>query len=143
MAVVLWFGYFLADANRSSHRPGRALHGHYSDRLELHRCAYHGRVRAGRSLRQRLALASDPTRLRLSVAGLPLVVRDDGLGAKDAGPALLGKGLGLSATAERLQQLYGDRQTFTIENVETGGLQISILIPCRTEAPEILEGVQT
>ena len=64
---------------------------------------------------------------------LRVVVRDDGPGASDAGPALLEKGLGLSTTAERLKQMYGEDHTFTIENAAQGGLQLSIAIPFRTD----------
>lgn len=64
---------------------------------------------------------------------LSLVVSDDGPGAGEAGPALLDKGLGLSTTAERLKQLYGDDHGLEIVNGDRGGLQLSITIPFRVE----------
>ena len=70
--------------------------------------------------------------IRKNGSQLLLQVLDDGPGAGDAGPALLGKGVGLSTTAERLKRMYGERHSFTIENGETGGLRLSITIPFST-----------
>ena len=66
---------------------------------------------------------------------LVMHVRDNGPGmtpelAEDS------NGLGLKITRARLQQLYGQRQVFTVENLATGGLDISIRIPFHTASQE-------
>ena len=62
---------------------------------------------------------------RRSGDALRLSVRDDGVGVtiptKD--------GIGLRNTRERLRQLYGDRQQFTLENQPTGGVLCSVDLP--------------
>jgi signal transduction histidine kinase len=66
---------------------------------------------------------------------LSLVVRDNGPGVSGAPEALLRKGLGLSNTAERLRQMYGNRHRMRISNrpaAEGGGLVVAIEIPART-----------
>ena len=70
--------------------------------------------------------------IRRNGSKLLLDVRDDGPGAGEPGQALLGKGLGLSTTAERLERLYGDEQRLEIRDREQGGLWISISLPYRT-----------
>jgi hypothetical protein len=44
-------------------------------------------------------------------------------------------GLGLAATAERLQLLYGDAQTFSAANAPGGGFLVRITLPARTAQP--------
>jgi signal transduction histidine kinase len=63
---------------------------------------------------------------------LELTVEDDGPGAA-AGPAGGAKstGLGLSATAERLQILYGPDHRFEAGNVPGGGFRVAIRLPFR------------
>ncbi|MBI4905541.1 MAG: histidine kinase [Acidobacteria bacterium] len=56
-------------------------------------------------------------------------VRDNGRGLPN-GP--LRRGTGLSNIAERLQQLYGSAHTLRFDNLQTGGLQVTIAIPYRT-----------
>ena len=70
---------------------------------------------------------------------LVLEVEDDGPGAA-GGPVLAGnrgaagvavRGIGLSATAERLQLLYGDAQTFSAGAAPAGGFLVRAALPAR------------
>lgn len=62
---------------------------------------------------------------------LLLVVEDRGPGlSREPGPESK-NGLGLANTAERLETLYGAEQRLVFENIEEGGLRISIEIPFR------------
>jgi hypothetical protein len=58
---------------------------------------------------------------------LHLQVRDDGPGL----PPDAKRGVGLSNTAARLQQLYGDHQKLELLPAEGGGVLVSISIPFR------------
>jgi signal transduction histidine kinase len=71
---------------------------------------------------------------------LVLEVEDDGPGAAGGGPVLAGnrgaagvavRGIGLSATAERLQLLYGDAQTFSAGTGRAGGFLVRAALPAR------------
>lgn len=42
------------------------------------------------------------------------------------------EGIGLSNTRQRLRQLYGERQSLTLENPVTGGLRVVLTIPYKT-----------
>jgi len=42
-------------------------------------------------------------------------------------------GIGLANTRTRLEKLYGEDQTFELREVNTGGVQVSLTIPFRTE----------
>ncbi|HEV8630129.1 MAG TPA: histidine kinase [Thermoanaerobaculia bacterium] len=64
---------------------------------------------------------------------LRVEVADDGPGCP-AGRDPLATGLGLGATAERLQLLYGDRQHLQAGNVAAGGFLVSVRLPRRTGA---------
>ena len=67
------------------------------------------------------------------VAGVAGVAGSAGV-AESAGAA--STGLGLSATTERLQLLYGDAQTFTAGSGPTGGFLVRAALPARhDEAP--------
>ncbi len=57
-----------------------------------------------------------------------IVVRDNGPGL---GGAPLREGIGLANTRERLAQLYGTGQSFTIENGADGGAVVTIMLPLR------------
>lgn len=59
---------------------------------------------------------------------LILQVHDNGSGLK---PNHTREGIGTSNTRLRLQQLYGDRQTFKLENAPAGGLLATIALPLR------------
>jgi two-component system, LytTR family, sensor kinase len=60
---------------------------------------------------------------------LELAVRDDGPGIPDSS---VEEGIGLSNTRLRLEQLYGGRHRFEIENGSEGGLVVSLGIPFET-----------
>jgi sensor histidine kinase YesM len=64
------------------------------------------------------------TRLNDSVE---IKVRDDGPGLADK--SIDGNGIGLSNTRARLQQLYGDAATLSVENGELGGVVVTMLLP--------------
>lgn len=61
-----------------------------------------------------------------------LKVRDNGrgLGSNTAGELI--KGIGLSNTEARLQQLYGHNYDFEMKNADGGGLEVTISIPFAT-----------
>jgi len=54
-----------------------------------------------------------------------------GLGALDSA-AVFGRGLGLSNIRDRLAQLYGDGQDFSIGNRAAGGAEVTLRVPYRT-----------
>ncbi len=60
-----------------------------------------------------------------------LQVRDDGPGIKEDQPTVLKKGIGLSATYERLEKLYKSNFQFKIGNAPDGGLMVNIELPYR------------
>ncbi|HST19615.1 MAG TPA: histidine kinase, partial [Blastocatellia bacterium] len=62
-----------------------------------------------------------------------LEVQDNGLGLPEADEANVLKGVGLSNTRARLEQLYGPKHQFKMSNAEGGGLLVSILIPFRID----------
>jgi two-component system, LytTR family, sensor kinase len=63
---------------------------------------------------------------------LQIEVRDNGAGlARDA---QLEEGIGLSNSRARLQQLYGSRARFELNNAPSGGLAVTIAVPWRTAA---------
>jgi two-component system, LytTR family, sensor kinase len=71
---------------------------------------------------------------RTSNGTLSLVVRDNGPGIQTTAEQAAAKGVGLSNAIARLQQLYGDRQSFHIRNrtgAEGGGLEVAIEVPAR------------
>jgi sensor histidine kinase YesM len=52
-------------------------------------------------------------------------VRDHGPGLPDR----LTRGIGLRNTAERLERLYGERQSVRIENADGGGTIVELRVP--------------
>ena len=64
---------------------------------------------------------------------LQVSVQDNGPGIPED-PAANRKGLGLSNTRERLQQLYGRRHRFELANAPGGGLIVTLEIPVKTQA---------
>ncbi|NND59235.1 MAG: histidine kinase [Gammaproteobacteria bacterium] len=61
---------------------------------------------------------------------LLLTIADDGPGLKNGGaPSGKSSGVGLANTRERLKQLYGDNQAFTLAPNDPSGLVITINIP--------------
>jgi two-component system LytT family sensor kinase len=67
---------------------------------------------------------------------LQLEVEDDGPGAGGSASP----GLGLSATAERLQLLYGDGQSFSAGNGSAGGFVVRVCLPARDAAAATAPG---
>ena len=63
-----------------------------------------------------------------------LQVSDNGSGLKRSAPESLMKGIGLSNTQARLEQLYGAEHSFELHNRDEGGLSVMIAIPFRSEA---------
>jgi len=64
---------------------------------------------------------------------LLLEVIDDGPGIESLDDVSQFTGVGLVNTRERLQELYGDRQSYKISNAEPHGLKIEIRIPFERE----------
>lgn len=60
---------------------------------------------------------------------LHLSVADDGPGVPPDFTLASHEGVGLRTSRERLQQLYGDRQQFTVANRAPKGLEVSIIMP--------------
>ena len=69
-------------------------------------------------------------RARVFANELLLELKDDGPGVHLIEGALpSGRGVGVENTRNRLLQLYKDKHSFTISNIEPSGLQISIRLP--------------
>ena len=81
-----------------------------------------------------------PGRLRLVAARrgetLRLVVEDNGPGLAADGRPVVGRGVGLTNTAERLRHLYGEDQALALSTPDGGGLRLEITLPYRREARE-------
>ncbi len=60
-----------------------------------------------------------------------LQVRDNGPGLQSKAPENLIKGIGLSNTLARLDQLYGSSHRFEMNEAAGGGLEVAIVIPFR------------
>jgi two-component system LytT family sensor kinase len=76
---------------------------------------------------ERLGRGRIVVRARRERDRLVLEVEDDGPGA----PPLAASGLGLSATAERLQLLYGDDHNWSAGNAAAGGFLVRAAVPAR------------
>ncbi|HKG21586.1 MAG TPA: histidine kinase [Blastocatellia bacterium] len=71
---------------------------------------------------------------------LQLNVTDDGPGLAEAERTFPREGVGLSNTRERLRELYGDRQSLTLEAPPSGGLRVEVVIPYKVApAPDTRE----
>ncbi len=85
------------------------------------------------AVRHGVAPRVSPGTIRIGAARqngrLQLTVQDDGPGIKDDPYRQLQSGIGLANTRARLEQLYGGMHTFTLRNLETGGLSVEITIP--------------
>ncbi len=64
-------------------------------------------------------------------SSLEIQVTDDGPGTSASLEELLEKGVGLSATVERLSHLYDQEHTFRVGNGDLGGLEVSVTLPYR------------
>ena len=74
--------------------------------------------------------------LAAELAGNDVVlrVRDNGPGPANGAGAARGSGVGLRNTVARLEQLYGDEQSFTLHEAEGGGTVAEIRLPYHTRA---------
>jgi len=73
---------------------------------------------------------------------LILRVQDSGAGIGALGAAgVFGRGLGLSNIRDRLEQLYGDGQQFSIVNRASGGAEVTLRVPLHTSTviPQVSE----
>jgi len=71
---------------------------------------------------------------------LSLCISDNGPGLVEGDASASKSGLGLRATRERLQTLYGADHSFSIRTLQAGGVQVCVRIPFRVEArPSIYE----
>jgi two-component system, LytTR family, sensor kinase len=76
---------------------------------------------------------------------LVLKIADTGTGFGPADPATaFGRGVGLSNIRDRLAQLYGENQNFSIANRASGGAEVTLRLPYRTAprsqlAPDLSE----
>jgi hypothetical protein len=85
-------------------------------------------IRHGNASRGRPAAIE--VRIAANSRTLDVVVHDDGPGVM-ARNDLFEKGVGLSATRDRLRLLYGDRQRFEVANDPAGGFTVLIAVPFR------------
>src|SRR5436309_689158 len=73
---------------------------------------------------------------------LELTVSDNGPGLPEIEVASHPEGVGLSNTRSRLSHLYGANHQFQLTPAPGGGLEVTLLIPCRTEthasAPKVV-----
>jgi two-component sensor histidine kinase len=83
----------------------------------------HGIERHARQGVITLRALREDTRLRLEV-------QDNGDGLASVPPAR--EGIGLTNTRNRLEELYGARQSFELQNAPAGGLLARVIIPYRT-----------
>src|SRR5438094_89915 len=67
---------------------------------------------------------------------LELKVSDNGPGLPETEVALCREGVGLSNTRSRLAHLYGAKHQLELTPAAGGGLEVKLLLPCRTEVPE-------
>lgn len=63
---------------------------------------------------------------------LVLRVTDNGVGLKEA--VSQSTGMGLAITRGRLESLYGEKQSLTLRDVQTGGAEVRITLPFRKHA---------
>ncbi len=78
------------------------------------------------------ATAAVDVRARREGGGLRLQIRDRGPGIAEAQSEVIGRGVGLSNTAERLERLYGAAHAFALRNADGGGLAVDVTIPYHT-----------
>jgi two-component system LytT family sensor kinase len=65
---------------------------------------------------------------------LKLQVRDNGRGLEPGQRQPAKQGVGIANTQSRLQQLYGVKHRFEIDNLDEGGVRVAITIPFHTDA---------
>lgn len=96
------------------------------------------------SIRHGIAMRSASGRVAIrafrEAGGLRVVVWDDGPGIA-RGPDEVRFGVGLSNTQARLQQTYGDEQSFELRNVPGGGFEVTLWIPFEVPPHSVSRGV--
>ena len=75
--------------------------------------------------RLRTSTKISPGPSRMHGARLRVTVRDDGVGLTEQ----MGQGFGLSNIHERLQLLYGERASLTVESAQPSGVEATLAIP--------------
>ena len=70
---------------------------------------------------------------------LNLAIRDNGIGAGEDKGGTIGFGVGLTTTRERLERMYGEKQSLSIRQLPEGGTEIRLSLPA-TSAP-VLSGL--
>jgi two-component system LytT family sensor kinase len=77
-------------------------------------------------------------RVRRDNGLLQLEVEDNGrgIGGNGRGAKIIKEGLGLSNTRARLDQLYGASYRFDLQNVDAGGLRVTLEIPLKSDGPD-------
>src|SRR5262245_22244707 len=76
-------------------------------------------------------------RARREHGRLELRIWDDGRGAAVSEGGTAGSGIGLANTRARLQRLYGGDQRLELQSGPAGGVQVSLSLPFRTQAPVV------
>ncbi|PYJ63545.1 MAG: histidine kinase [Verrucomicrobia bacterium] len=98
------------------------------------------------AIRHGIAPREDMGRLKIAARRLngmlELKVGDNGPGLPEIEVASHPEGVGLSNTRSRLSHLYGANHQFQLTPAPGGGLEVTLLIPCRTEthasAPKVV-----
>lgn len=67
---------------------------------------------------------------------LKIRIEDNGKTPKKLDASLFEKGLGLSITRDRLEQLYGNEYSFEVSGNNRGGVTIVLALPFKTELPD-------
>jgi len=97
---------------------------------------HHGISRRSSGGEIRIAVSCDAHNLYLRI-------RDNGPGLSDSGVGQPAIGLGLRATRERLQTLYGNKHSVDIRDAPEGGVEACVRIPFRVAHPlpyEVISG---
>lgn len=93
------------------------------------------------AIRHGIASRAAAGRLRITARRegdkLQLTVEDDGPGLPQNLDAGRRNGVGLSTTAARLAQLYGDEHAFSLDNLPEGGVAADLTLPYRLSAGEM------
>jgi two-component system, LytTR family, sensor kinase len=88
------------------------------------------------SLRHGMKSSGEPIDISIAAhrdnGSLLLKISDTGVGLGSSEPNdVLGRGVGLSNIRDRLAQLYGETQAFSIANRPTGGAEVTLRLPYR------------
>ena len=67
---------------------------------------------------------------------LKLIIQDNGPGISGDPDMMIKNGIGLSNTAERLEKLYGANHCFHLQDLDEGGLRVTIQIPFQLSSLE-------